>query len=198
MLVAVLEQAFAKSEVIAEGGSANLQVRKASLQVRGDHCEKVYELLWSTVPGRARPTIRRRHKVRLVPNLPILDIPVEAIRPSLIVMANDMFTNHCPLVEILWGIHAVFLDPMLNGLAKPVEGLRPRSTDILQIFVRQGEIITFGILGIRLEIREDASDVHGVPSAVGMAVRRVMQAGVGNLQRGERVEIRHRLVAPRL
>ena len=90
----------------------------------------------------ARPLPHGR-VLRFVPDFPVSDVPAEAVRPALVVVADDMLADARPLREVLGRVDAVGLDllEVLNGDSQTVEDLRAGFDDRLQVGVGEGEVV---------------------------------------------------------
>ena len=95
--------------------TADLEVREALLEVRCRHTVQFKEFAHGAAPALFIDIIRIvRRTVRLVPDFPIFDVIVEAVRPTLGIVTDDVFADLRPLLIVLRRKRAVFLWPVLD------------------------------------------------------------------------------------
>ena len=161
-------------------GTADEKIGKAALEVLDGNFEEVVELL-----GRAGPATRINLplvvvplEVGLVPDFPVLDIEVEAVGPTFIVVTDDMLAYLRPLFVVLGRIDIVLFQRLvLDALAKTVENLHARILNALYISVGKGKVIRLRLVWILREIRENDGDIHHVLS-VGAVAGGIVIAGI--------------------
>ena len=126
----------------------------------------------------ARPhlIVARRAVVRLIPDFPVLNIQMEAIRPAFIKVANDMFANDSPLMKVLGRNCSMFFDLMLNRLAQPEERFGSGIQADQNGFIGARKIIRSRITGISVKIGENARDIVAERTSVSTYNPRVMVA----------------------
>ena len=90
---------------------------------------------------------------RLVPDLPVLDVVVKALSPTLVVMADDVHADLHPPGEVV-GRVVVIVGPGLDALAQPVDDLRLVPHDRRQIVVGLGKRIVAGVVRVGAEDRK--------------------------------------------
>ena len=91
------------------------------------------EISVRTVPCRGHvllPASVLESEVRLIPDLPVLYVITEAVSPSFSVVTDDVFAYLGPFLIVLRRNHAIFLAPLLDGLAQTVEHLGSRCLDV--------------------------------------------------------------------
>ena len=150
-------------------------MREALFQMECGDTIKFIELCRSTAPAELVVGVIVI-KIRLVPNFPVFDVPMIAVCPSFVVVADDMLTDDRPLVKVLWRQSSVFLAVMLNAVAEAVENPGSCFQDGLQIFVGNGKIVRVFIIRVRVEIRKNTNDVNAVLTAVFLAVGSIVVA----------------------
>ena len=107
--------------------ATDLDVRKTRTQVTGRSNIKLIELFQCPRPcARVRKLTAFLHiQIRFIPYLPLFDVIMESVCPSLVIMPDDVLADPCPLLIVLRRIDAVFLCAMLDGLAEAVERFGP-------------------------------------------------------------------------
>src|SRR6185295_19264971 len=79
--------------------------------------------------------------VRLVPDFPILDAMVEAVRPAFIVMADNAAANGSPFFRVGWRMDVILSRGVFDALSEPIDDLRSDVDDRLDVVVRLPEIV---------------------------------------------------------
>ena len=97
-----------------------------------------------------------------VPYFPIFYAPLEAMRPSFVVVPDDMLADPRPFREVLRRIDVVRLDfpVVLNRHTKPIEDFAPGLDKRLQVRVRKGKVVACRIVLVGVEVREHVRDVY--------------------------------------
>ena len=105
---------------------------------------------------------------------------MEAIGPSLVIVANDSAADVRPLPEVRRRADTMRLEMVvvLNRHAKTIENLESGGGQGSEIGVRIGEIIGFRKRRVRVGIQEDVRDVHQICAAKGSPG--VMKAHIGD------------------
>ena len=153
----------------------NLEIWETALQMSCCNGVELEELLLCPAPAPLVGFVVL-FKVGFVPYLPIADVPLEAIGPTLVVVTDDMFADSSPLRKVIGRQSPVFLRPVLYGLAQTEEHLRASLADSPEVCVREHEVIACrGILVCR-EVRKHGCDVACMGTARD-AVYRVMRPG---------------------
>ena len=128
-----------------------------------------------------RPLGRRPHvldALRLVPDLPVLDVPVVPVGPAAVVVAHRGGEDLRDLVEVLGdeGVEVHLGPRVLDRRAEPEEdveaGLLPRA---LQEVVRRAEVVVLRVLRVEVHQREDVEVV--AHALVAVHERPVVRAG---------------------
>ena len=182
---------------VSKRGAAYLEVREAGLEVLCGDLVKIEELRLSATPGALVRAIVGI-EIGLVPDLPILDLHLHSVAPSLSIVADDMLADDRPLMKILRGQSVVFLLPMLDLRAETEERLAAAVCDDLHILVGQHEIVGCGIVRICIEIRKDIVYVNRVLSAIGCAESRIVRARIRNSRLAPRLDVGYSLVNSKL
>ena len=144
MLRHILEEIVCPGIILAKRRSADLQVREALVQMIRRGLIELEEISVRTVPGRRHvllPASVLEAQVRLIPDLPVLDIILEAVCPSFGVVTDDMLAYPGPFLIVLRRNHAIFLAPFLDGLSQTVEHLGSGCLDVGQKHVGQFKVI---------------------------------------------------------
>ena len=138
----------------ATGISAEFKIWEALFEVICRHTVKFVELLLCSSPHRGI--------FGLIPYLPILNIMIESVCPALIVVADYMLADPCPLVKILWRIDVIrlYIPVVLDSNTKTVKYLRARLDDISDVSVGESEIIVFGIVLVGVKISENIWNIN--------------------------------------
>jgi len=111
---------------------------------------------------------------------------MEAVRPAVVVVSNDVRADAGPFGEIGGWVDTVGLDSelVLDGDAKAVDDVATGFVEGCQIGVREGEIVGCGIVFIGVEVAEDVGDIDEAEAAVCAAC--VVEADVGDARLFER------------
>ena len=176
--------------------TADLHVRETGFQMR--RCDLVKFIIFrsSTAPAALVRGIVFI-QIRLVPDFPVLNIMMVTIRPTLIVVGNDVFADHRPLFEVRRRKCVILFRPMFNGGAETVIRFRACVQCVLNKNIRQQKVVVRRIFRICIEIAENIGNIHAVRSAVGGAVGRIMVPGEGDTRRLVRIKISSALIVPR-
>ena len=136
-----------------------------------------------------------RQVVRLVPDLPVRDLPLVAVGPAFGVVADHVLADARPLREVLRREDAVRLADrprvVLDRHAEAEVRLHVVVHEGLEIQVRVREVVALRIVLVRVEVAEDVGDVH--PQVLAEHAADVVQAHVRHarlLQVAEHGEIR--------
>ena len=153
---------------VRKGGAADLYVRKAFFQMLCRRDIKIVELLLGAGPGAwiGLPAVIRIVEVRFVPDFPICDAHLVAIRPAFVIMTNDVLADLRPLLIVLRRINAIFPGLVLDTLAESVKRLRPGLLHVQKHHVGIGEIIGLRRIYIRPEIREYLRNIDAVAAVL--------------------------------
>ena len=105
---------------------------------------------------------------------------MEAVRPAVVVVSNDIRADAGPFSEIGGWINAVGLDSelILDGDAEAVDDVATGFVERGEIGVGEGEIVGCGIVFISIEVAEDVGDIDEAEAAVCAAC--VVEADVGD------------------
>ena len=101
--------------VSCQGRTTDFQVRKTGLQMFCGDLVQIKKLRFCTAPGTLIGAVVRI-KIGLVPDFPVLDIEMIPIRPTFIIMTNNVLTNDGPLFEICRRKRFIFFDSVFNLL----------------------------------------------------------------------------------
>ena len=212
MVAAAGEEAFAPVEAPAERGSADFQAWEGGLEVLRGRFVEFEELLLGAAPGaRVRaPAPVRGVEVRFVPDFPVFDAKlvrpfdvarrrrgVRAPAPALVVVADDVLADARPLGVVLRRHRAVFLRAVLDGLPEAEEDLRSGAAYVVEVVVREDEVVAGGVVFVGVEVGEDGGNVAGMRAA-GDAVHGIMRARKRDAGGAVFLEIAAQLVAARL
>ena len=126
--------------------------------------------------------------VRLVPDLPVADGIVEAVRPALGIVPDDALAYLCPRERITrrpdtCRVHCPLI---LNGHAQSEERLGSALHKLRDQQVGKAKAVRGGISGISVRIGEQIGDIHK-PAAAKVAAD-VVQAGEGDPRLSQVVE----------
>ena len=191
--------------------AADLQMRELRLEVLRRDVVQLAEL-----PPRAEPhrIAIVRPVVRLVPDFPIRDLPLVAVRPAFGVVADHVLADAGPFREVLRRKDAVRLANrprvVLDRHAQAEVRFHTVVHKCLEVEVGEDEVVVLRVVLVRVEIAEDVGDVH--PEVLSEHAADVVQPRVrhaGLLQVAEHGEVRtkeqrsltdgvHRLDGPRL
>ena len=173
----VLEEPVAVVHVARERGTADLQLGELPLQVLRRDLEELEELLLRAAPHPGQTRLPPVHvDVRLVPDLPVLDVPLETVRPAPVVVTDDVLADPRPLGEVLGRPHVVALRGVLDALAEAEERLGAGRAHVAQVGVGHGEVVALRVVLVRVEVREHRRDVGHVVAAVHDVLGRVVRA----------------------
>ena len=145
---------------VALSVAADLEVRELGLEVPRRHVVEFAEL-----PPRPAPHLVAvvDEVVRLVPDFPVGDFVVEAVRPALGVVADDMLADARPLREVLRREDAVggadASRVVLNGDAESEVWLHAIRDKRVEVKVREREVIAGGVVLVCLEVAKKVRDV---------------------------------------
>ena len=162
----------------AGGISADLQMGEFRLQIFGGNVVQLKELLLGSLP--AGIVLDLGLVIGLVPDLPVVQLHVIAVCPSLVIVQDDMLADPRPLCGILGRIDVVRLDRVivLDGGTQTVKGLDPLLGHSRKEGVGKGEIIGRGIVLVRIEVAEYVGNIDIASTAVGSS--RIVQTGIGH------------------
>ena len=121
--------------------------------------------------------------VGLVPDFPVRHIQLEAVRPALVVVADDVLTDARPLVKIRRRDRAMLFNLMLNRLPEAEEGFCTRIQRHQNAFIGASEVVGSGIVFVGLKPRENSGDVVRIRAAVDAVNRRIVVAGIRHTRR---------------
>ena len=126
------------------GRTTYQQMRETTLKMLYSNLKEIIELLRRTCPATRihLPFVIIPLKVRLIPDLPVADVPMVAVCPSLVIMTDDVLCYHRPLLIILWRVNVILLKRLiLNALTKTIENLHACILNTFHISVGQNEIV---------------------------------------------------------
>ena len=176
--------------------TTDFYIREPGFQMSRRDLEKFIKFCRGAAPAAlVRGIIRIQ--VRLVPDFPVLNVVLKSVRPTFIVVSNNVFANHRPLFEVWRRKRVVLFRPMLNGGAETVIRFRACIQRVLNKNIRQQKVVVRRIFRICIEITENVGNIHAVRSAVGGAVGRIMVSGEGDTRCLVRIKISPALIAPR-
>ena len=161
VLVALLGRR-GEETVAAAAVAADLQVRELRLEVARRHGVQLAELRELAAPLLVLDGILP--VVRLVPDLPVGDLPFEAVRPALGVVADHVLADARPLRVVRRWIDVVrlLLAVVLDRDAEAEPRLHVVREKRLQQPVRVVEVVARGVVLVRVEVPEDVRDVDHV------------------------------------
>ena len=178
--------------VAAAAVGADLEVRELRLQVRRSDAVEL-DVLRERCPEH-RVAFVLGVVLRLVPDLPVGDLHLEAVGPALGVVPDHVLADSRPLRVVLGrqGVHGrvAARDEVLDRHAEAEERLHVVLRERLQEGVRVGEAVALRVVFVGVEVREDHRDVHEQAAAEPAA--HVVEARVGDAGLLEVVE--HRVV----
>ena len=161
----VLHQlSFFCASAAGKGGAADLQLWEAALQMLGHHLIKFQEQLLGAAP--AGVAVGGIVAIRLVPNFPVNDRQLHAVRPAVAVVSDDVFTDPGILMKILGRQGLVLLDLMLDLAAQTVENGGSAFVGLSDVFIREGKVIIRRIVLVSIKIGEDIQHIMAVGAAV--------------------------------
>ena len=144
------------------GRTADTKVGETAFEVLYGNLEEIVEFLRGTGPT-ARihlPLVVVPFQVGLVPDLPVLDVVLEAVGPAFIVMADDVLADLRPLLVVLGRIDSILLQGLvLDTLAQAVEHLHACILDALDIPISQRKVVGLGLVRVLGKVREDDGNV---------------------------------------
>ena len=91
-----------------------------------------------------------------------VDAVIKSVCPALVIVADNVLADYCPLFKILGRKRAVLFDLMLDGLTQTEEGLGAGFQTAEDRFVGAGEIVGCRIIDIGIKMRKNSVNVHGV------------------------------------
>ena len=111
---------------------------------------------------------------------------MEAVRPAVVIVSNDIRADAGPFGEIGGGIDTISLDTelVLDGDAEAVDDVTARFVEGCQIGIRESEIVGCGIVFIGGEVTEDVWDINKAETAVCAAC--IVEADIGDARLFER------------
>jgi hypothetical protein len=112
---------------------------------------------------------------------------MQAVSPTLVVVADDMFANFCPLLEIGRRNCAVLFDLVLDGLTETEKRLRAGIQTAEDRLVGASEIVGRGIVYVGVEIAENIRYIN--EKALTERASDVMQARVWSADLAEIMKI---------
>ena len=161
---------------------AELEVRELRLQVFLRRSVEV-----EVLPERAAPhgvRLGRLLAVRLVPYLPVVDLPLKSVRPPLRVVAHDPFADLGPF-EVVLGredlARAELCCVVLDGHPEPEVRSDAVGDKGVQQVVGKSEGIRIGIRRVGVEVFEEIRYVY-VYALPGHGAADVVKAGIGNVR----------------
>jgi hypothetical protein len=117
----------------------------------------------------------------LIPDFPIVNVEVEAVRPTLVVMADDMLTNSRPLSVILGRVDAICLDMglILNRDSQSEIRLHTVFYEALNQFIGKCKIVGRRIVFIGIKVSENIGNIDIAVAAKCSSY--VMKTRIGNI-----------------
>ena len=198
MLLYAVQKISHRSERAGIGRTTDLDVRKTRTQVTGRCNIKLIELFQCPRPcTRIRKLTAFLHiQIRFIPYLPVLDIIMESVCPSLVIMSDDVFADPGPLHIVLRRVYAIFFRAMLDGQAEAVERFGSCIYHIGNEHISVHEIIRRRIIHRSAPIREHRIDVHTMLCDIYLSEGCIMSAGTPSEGRPRFSSGRQRKVAP--
>ena len=156
--------------------TADFDLRKFRLQQLGGHIIQFQILFPRSGPHHAPPV----GTFRLIPDFPVLDIVLKAVRPAFGVVTDHARADLRPFFRVFRRVHTVRLPPdfVLNGHAETVIRLHFGIHQTGDQRVRPGKVVRRRIVRVRIEIRKDIGNINKLSAAETAA--HVVQAGIGN------------------
>ena len=156
----------------AEGGAADHELRETPLDPRGDDAVEPDELLEVGVPHIVV-------QIGLVPDLPVTDVPVEAVVPPLVVVADDVDADVGPLFVIVGRIAVIAFVRVFDAGAEPVDDVGSAAAAVRDVVVGLPEIVAGRIVRVGPGVAEDLLNVDEAHARV--VERRIVQPRIGQL-----------------
>ena len=173
MFGAVFDEINGKRFETGMGGSADLEVREPFFEFGRDGHVEFVEFIEGAEPHAGNAL--RIGAVRLVPDLPVLDIEAETVGPAFGVVADDMVADVDPLVHVGGLADEILVDAVFDAGSEPVIDLGAAFDAVADIVVGLGEIIIPRIVGVGMLVSED--HVHVDEAHAGIFQRSVVEAG---------------------